>query len=128
MAKILVVDDDPDMRLLLCIMLRERGHDVIEASDGEECMEKIEATNPDLVFLDIMMPGMDGWEACKRIKEAKSRLPVFMISIRKDEEDIRKSLEYAGAERHFTKPIDQDELFGTVGDLLGDPGIDNPLR
>lgn len=69
MPRILVVYDDEDITFLLRTMLEKKGHNVVEVRSGEECLEKVEAEKPDLIFLDIIMPGIGGWEVCRRIKE-----------------------------------------------------------
>lgn len=116
-ACILVVDDDSDIRFIVSKLLQRKGHNTVEASNGLECLQRIRETDPDLVLLDIMMPDMSGWEVCKRIKEATPHLPVSMLSIKRDEKDIKRSLE-AGADGHLTKPIVRDEFLSAVQDLL----------
>jgi len=64
-----VVDDDENIRFMLKLMLERAGYDVIEAESGEECLEKFESTRPDLILLDINMPGINGWDVCKQIKK-----------------------------------------------------------
>ncbi|MFQ5975502.1 MAG: response regulator transcription factor [Candidatus Hydrothermarchaeales archaeon] len=117
MAKILIVDDDRDIRFIVSMILKRKGYvNVIEASSGMECLQRIRETKPDLVILDIMMPDMSGWEVCKKIKETNPHLPVSMLSVKSDEGDIRRSLE-AGAERYLSKPINRDDILRTVQDL-----------
>ena len=120
MSRIMVVDDDPDHVFVLKIALRKEGYDVAEAYSGKECLSKIAKVKPDLVIVDIMMPDMDDWEVCKKIKEnpLTSLIPVSMLSVRKEEEDIRKSFEYAHADEHMCKPIELGKLVSTVAGLL----------
>jgi len=120
MAKIMVVDDDPDHIFVLKIALRREGYEVAEAHSGAECMNKISHVKPDLVVLDIMMSDMNGWDVCKRIKEdpLTSSIPVAMLSVRKEEGDIKKSFEYAYADEHMCKPIELGKLMSTVEVLL----------
>jgi DNA-binding response OmpR family regulator len=117
----MVVDDDEDTTFMLRMMLKKEGYNVAEARSGEECLDKFEAVRPELIILDIMMPGTNGWEVCRRIKERELRIsvPISMLSVRKDEEDIKRSLEYAHADAHIGKPVDIKELLATVERLLG---------
>jgi len=121
MPTIMVVDDDEDTAFMLRMMLKKEGYNVAEVRSGGECLEKFEAVRPDLILLDIMMPGMDGWEVCRMIKGRNPRIPVpiSMLSVRKDEEDIKRSFEYANADAHLGKPVDMRALLGTVKKLLG---------
>jgi DNA-binding response OmpR family regulator len=118
--KIMVVDDEADIVFILRCMLRRQGYEVIEAFSGEECLERIEEEKPDLVIMDIMMPGLDGWEVCKKIKENynTSAIPVSMLSVKKSSEDRKKSLEYAHADEHLVKPIELHTVINTVESLL----------
>jgi|Deesub1362A_J573_1020465.scaffolds.fasta_scaffold00151_52 CheY-like chemotaxis protein len=120
MARIMVVDDDSDVIYVHKLILSRAGFEVVGVESCEECLEKLDEISPDLVVMDIMMPGMDGWEACRKIKERNSHSPpVVMVSVRRDEEDIRKSLEYARADAHLPKPLNKDELVNTIRQLLG---------
>jgi twitching motility two-component system response regulator PilH len=80
--KVLVVDDDPGVRYLVRRVLEDRGMEVDEAESGEEALERLKETKPDLVLLDVMMPGMNGWEVLRRIKgdENLKSIPVAMLS------------------------------------------------
>lgn len=120
MSRIMVVDDDSDHVFVLKIALRKGGYDVVEAYGGKECLSKIAKVKPDLVIMDIMMPDMNGWDVCKRIKEdpLTSAIPVSMLSVRGEEEDIRKSFDYAHADEHMCKPIELGKLISTVEVLL----------
>jgi CheY-like chemotaxis protein len=105
MAKIMVVDDSPDIIWIYTTILEKAGHTIISASSGEEALRILEKESPDLILLDIMMPGMDGWEVCRRIKENEKtkKIIVVMVSVRAEEEDIKKSIEYAHADAHVNK-------------------------
>ncbi len=118
MTKILIVDDEPDVHFILKSALKKEGYDVVEMSNGNECLMKIGEVNPDLVLLDIRMPDMDGWEVCKKIKESNLGVPVSMISIRRSADSIKKSLDYAQADRHLTKPLDMKEVLSTIKELV----------
>ena len=102
--------------------LERRGsYEVVEASNGRECLKKVKKERPELILLDIMMPGMDGWEICKKIKEDASTkdIKVVLLSVRKSEDDIAKSLEYAHAEMQVEKSWGFDTIIETISGLLG---------
>jgi DNA-binding response OmpR family regulator len=118
MVKILIVDDEPDIHFILKSALKKEGYDIVETYGGNECLTKIDKETPDLVLLDINMPDIDGWEVCKKIKESKIDVPVSMISVRRSPGSIKKSLEYAHADRHLSKPLNIKEVLSTIKDLL----------
>jgi CheY-like chemotaxis protein len=101
MPRIMLVDDDENIRFIMGIVLKTAGYDVVEAGSGEECLEKINTVQPDLILLDITMAGINGWEVCRQIKERRITIPVSMLSSRNSEEDIKRSLEYAHADAHI---------------------------
>jgi two-component system response regulator VicR len=112
--KILIVDDDPFILFVLRFLLNREGYDVIKAEDGAECLKKVKLENPDMVLLDVMMPDVDGWEVCREIKRQFPELPVTICSVLGSEGDIEKSLKYAGANEHITKPFDFDQILDVV--------------
>ena len=117
MAKVLVVDDEPDIRELVRLNLELEGHEVQLVSGGMAALEAIATHPPDLVLLDLMMPGMDGWEVLRRIKadpaERVSELPVLLLTARTDDMDrVRGGIE--GAIRYITKPFSLVELRDAV--------------
>ncbi len=111
-AKILVVDDEPQVRRALRAILAGQGCSVIEARDGEEAVEEMKADRPDLVLLDINMPGIDGLETCKRIREL-SDVPIIMVTVRANEKDKVAALD-AGADDYLVKPFGTQELLARV--------------
>jgi adenylate cyclase len=116
-AKVLVVDDQPaNIRLLQAILL-PRGYDVRTATSGEAALASIAEDPPDLVLLDIVMPGLDGYEVCRRIREQSDTayLPVVMVTASGDEQKVG-ALE-AGADDFLTKPVNQNELLARVTSL-----------
>jgi len=111
-SRVLVVDDDPDIRGLLRELLERAGHRVSEAPDGNEGLRLFYAEQPDLVILDISMPGLDGWATLERIREL-SDAPVLMLTARAEELDKVRGLR-AGADDYVTKPFGRQELLARV--------------
>lgn len=118
-AQILVVDDVPANIKLLEAKLNSEYYDVITAKDGFEAIEKTKEHKPDLILLDVMMPGMDGFEACAKIKQDAeiSHIPVVMVTALSEKSDRLKGLE-AGADDFLTKPINDIALFARVKSLI----------
>jgi CheY-like chemotaxis protein len=116
--KVLVVDDHPANVKLITAVLK-RDYEIIPAYSGEEALEKLDSEKPDIVLLDIMMPGIDGYEVCKRIKQADSTCftPVVMITALSDVEDRIKAIE-VDADDFLTKPINSQELITRTRSLL----------
>ncbi len=118
-AQILVVDDVPANVKLLEAKLSSEYYDVITASDGFEALKKVKEHKPDLILLDVMMPGMDGFEVCQKLKADKevSHIPVVMVTALSEKSDRLKGLE-AGADDFITKPINDMALFARVKSLI----------
>ncbi|KPP82649.1 MAG: two-component system, cell cycle response regulator [Oceanicaulis sp. HLUCCA04] len=118
-ARILVVDDIETNRRLLEARLSAEYFDVVLASSGAECLDRARDTAPDLILLDIMMPGMDGFETCRQLKAdpATRHIPVVMVTALDEREDRVKGLE-AGADEFLTKPVNDVALFARVRSLL----------
>lgn len=113
---ILVVDDDQGLRELIRISLEHEGYDVIQATNGLECLSAVREQQPDLVILDVMMPEMDGLEACARLREF-SRVPVLMLTAKVQSSDIVTGLD-KGADDYLLKPFNMDELAARIRALL----------
>lgn len=113
---ILVIDDDPDLRLMLKAQLERRKHRVVVASSGRDGLQKAYQARPDLVILDIMMPGMDGWEVCRRLRELSS-VPIIMLTARNMQGDVVKGLE-SGADDYLVKPFSTVELDARIQAVL----------
>jgi DNA-binding response OmpR family regulator len=129
-STILLVDDEESVRTLLTFPLERDGYTVVQASDGEEALDRFEAQPVDLVVLDIMLPKLDGLEVCKRLR-ATSTVPIIMLTARDDELDKVLGLEL-GADDYITKPFSIREFRSRVRALLrraaiGRPGPDDDL-
>jgi two-component system KDP operon response regulator KdpE len=114
--KILIVDDEPGLRELVRINLEHEGFGVIQAENGVEGLNMVREAHPDLVILDVMMPEMDGWEACQKLREF-SQVPVLMLTARVQSQDIVAGLN-SGADDYLLKPFNMDELMARVRALL----------
>lgn len=109
--KILVVDDEPDIIELIEFTLGKEGYRVLTAATGEEALEKIRYENPDLVILDLMLPGIDGLEVCKAL--SGSSIPILMVTAKSDDSDVVIGLEM-GADDYITKPFSPRILIARV--------------
>jgi len=110
MSKLLIVDDEADVREFAANFFRKRKIDVITASSGEEAIEIIEKQKPDLLLLDIKMGGIDGVETLRRVKQKDRDLKVIMVTGRKPEEDAFEACRRLGALDYIHKPLELDEL------------------
>ncbi len=119
MRKILVVDDEIGARTLIGIMLDRGGFEVLKAGDANQALAMLNDDTPDLIILDVMMPGMDGIDLCKAIRQrpATSETPVLILSTRGDAEAVMKGVE-AGATDYLPKPILHHDLVAKVRHLL----------
>ncbi len=119
-ARILVVDDEKEFVLIMEKYLAESGHKVIKAHSAVEMAEKVLEEPPDLIFLDVMMPEIDGWMACKTLKddEGYRDIPICILTVRPTTLDAITSLEEAGANWHLTKPVTKEKIIGTVEMIL----------
>jgi len=117
---VLVVDDEPMARTLLRLMLVRAGFEVSEAENGFDALEKVEGNLPDLILLDVMMPGMDGFTVCQKVRarEETAELPIIMLSAKTDSDSINRGL-LVGATKYLTKPISPEELTKHVRGALG---------
>jgi two-component system KDP operon response regulator KdpE len=115
-ATILVVDDEPRIVRLVRSNLEPAGYKILTAADGEQGLRMAEMHDPDLIILDIMMPGMDGWEVCRRVREF-STVPIVMLTAKGDEQDKVKGLEIGGDD-YLPKPFGIPELLARVRAVL----------
>ena len=111
-GKILVVDDDPQIRRVMRATLSGHHYEVVDARNGEEALERFRDEMPDLVLLDMNMPGMDGLETCRRLRSG-SEAPILILSVRNTERDKVAALD-AGADDYVTKPFGLEELLARI--------------
>lgn len=124
-ARILVVDDDTALAEMIGIVLRTEGFEPIFSADGTEAVELFRRSKPDLVLLDLMLPGMDGIEVCSRIRE-ESGVPIIMLTAKSDTADVVKGLE-SGADDYVVKPFNPKELVARIRTRLR-PTPDTPTE
>ncbi len=119
MAKILIAEDERDIRELIMFTLRFAGHDVIATTNGEEAVEAAKQDMPELIIMDVRMPKMTGYQACEAIKKINElkHIPVVFLSAKGQEAEIRTGLD-AGAEDYILKPFSPDQLTAKVKEIL----------
>ncbi|MEA3508672.1 MAG: response regulator transcription factor [Synergistota bacterium] len=127
--RILIVEDEQSIAELVSEALKRYGFRVENVSDGDIGLDMIETTLPDLVILDLMLPGLDGWEICRRMREneATADIPVMMLTARRDERDVVAGLEL-GADDYMRKPFSLSELAARVRALLRRRGKRTPEK
>jgi DNA-binding response OmpR family regulator len=118
-TRVLIVDDDLEILNLTRSLMRRRGFDVIEASDGDEAMRQVLENHPDLVILDVMMPGQSGWEVCRSIRETASLKNTGVIMLTGVGERMNEMTSpLYGADAHLDKPFEFDALDELVTQVL----------
>ena len=120
MAKrILVVDDSPTDNAALCSLVKDNGFEAFSATSGDEALKMAAALKPDLVLMDVVMPGMNGFQACKALCKdpATASIPVIMVSNKHQDTDVMWA-QKQGAKGYFAKPINDKELFAKVRALV----------
>jgi CheY-like chemotaxis protein len=119
MAKILIAEDERDIRDLIAFTLKFAGYDIVTANNGEEAVTLTKQELPDLVITDVRMPKMTGYEACKQIKAdpATRHIPVVFLSAKGQEAEVQTGLE-SGADEYLLKPFAPDQLSRKVADIL----------
>ena len=117
--KILIVDDEDDLRKMLKFRLEATNYEVIEASDGEEGLNKARFERPDLIILDLMLPKIDGFKVCRMLKfdERHREIPIIMFTARAQMQDEKLGRE-TGADAYITKPFEPNVLLGKIEELL----------
>ncbi len=119
MAKIVIAEDERDIRDLIAFTLRFAGHEVFAASNGEEAVQLADQEKPDLILMDVRMPRMTGYDACRVIKSKPDFVdtPVVFLSAKGQESEIETGLD-AGAEEYMLKPFAPDQLTTRVAEIL----------
>lgn len=118
MKKIMVVDNEPDIVDLTRTVLEIGGYSVIPVYSGEECLRKLEKEEVDLVLLDIMMPGMSGWDVFNRIKKKNNSIKVAFMSVLEISDKRKQVLLDEGLEDYIMKPFDKDSLLERVDNII----------
>lgn len=119
MKKILIVDDEPNIVMSLEYLFKKKGFEVYIARDGNEALELLENTIPDVILLDVMMPNVDGYQTIKRIKENEqlTHVKVVFLSAKSKESDITKGLNL-GADKYLLKPFSSKKIVAEINELL----------
>jgi DNA-binding response OmpR family regulator len=122
LGRVLVVDDDEVIRQLIAVNLTLEGFDVATAIDGQDCLDKVRAIDPDVITLDVMMPRLDGWETAVQLRKARhtAHIKVVLITARAQEDDLTRGTN-VGADAYLTKPFDPGEMIRVVRELAGAP-------
>ena len=120
LGRVLVVDDDEVIRQLIAVNLTLEGFDVATAVDGQDCLDKVAAIDPDVITLDVMMPRLDGWVTAGQLRRTPqtSRIRVVLITARAQEDDKNRGREI-GVDAYLTKPFDPGEMIRVVRELAG---------
>ena len=120
MKKILIAEDERDIRDLIAFTLRFAGYEVLTANNGEEAVQMTQTELPDMVLTDVRMPKMTGYEACRQIKSnpATQHIPVIFLSAKGQEAEVQSGLD-AGGDEYLLKPFAPDQLTRKVAEILG---------
>ncbi len=126
--KILVVDDDPTSLRLLELILGKEGYQVVSASNGLEALRKARTESPDLLILDVMLPGFDGLEVCHRLRSEPdmAKLPILMLSAKQQKSD-QDAASKVGANAFLPKPVNRTALLSKVAEFVGDQKDPNAI-
>ena len=117
MFRVLVAEDDPSTQKLLCAILKMNGYETVAASDGQQALDLLDATQVDLLLCDIMMPRLDGLELTRQLRESGSTLPILMVTAKAQPQDKYTGF-LVGTDDYITKPIDRQELLLRMKALL----------
>ena len=117
MFRILIAEDDTNTRKLMCAVLKQQGFDPLQAENGFKALEVLETEHIDLVVLDLMMPGMDGYELTKQIRSVWGHLPVLMVTAKQEPRDKHQGF-LAGTDDYMVKPVDEHEMIFRIRALL----------
>jgi DNA-binding response OmpR family regulator len=121
MARILIAEDERDIGELIALTLRFNGHEVVTTRDGAEAVARAQTDRFDLILLDVRMPRMNGYEACRLLRtiEATREVPIIFLSAKGQEAEVQAGLE-AGADRYILKPFAPDLLIRKIAEVLGE--------
>ena len=116
--RVLIIEDDPDIRKVLSMRLEINGFSVMEAEDGQQGLDMAKSETPDLIIADLMMPKMDGFEACRMIRfdDNIKDIPIIVLSALSEEDERKKAFE-SGADAYFIKPFDLELLLNKIKSL-----------
>ena len=117
MFNILVIEDNKNMRKLICATLKQNGYSTFEAEDGEVGLDVLDTTHIDLIICDIMMPNMDGYEFTETLRDGHCEIPIIIVTAKEQLEDKKKGFSI-GADDYMVKPIDFEELILRIGAIL----------
>ena len=116
-ARVLVVDDEPNIVDIVSMALRYNDYNVVTANSGREALEAVSASKPDMIVLDVMMPELDGFEVAKRLGEQRSDIPILFLTARDTTDDKVRGLTIGGDD-YMTKPFSVEELLARIGTIL----------
>ena len=122
-TKVLIIDDDSSMTELVCILLRQRGMEVFSASSGNQGIELARLERPDIIIVDLLLPGTDGWEVCKALRFF-TQAPIAILSALDDPDVISSALD-AGADDYMTKPVANQVLLAHINNLTRRYEVEN---
>jgi DNA-binding response OmpR family regulator len=119
MAKIVIAEDERDIRDLITFTLQFAGHEVVPTANGAEAVEAVRRERPDIILMDVRMPRLTGYEACRQLKadDATKEIPVVFLSAKGQESEVKEGLA-AGAVDYILKPFSPDQLTARVAELL----------
>ena len=121
--RVLLVDDEPDLVQMVSVRLTAAGYEVAKAYDGQEALQKVKETHPDLIILDLMLPKLDGYKVCRLLKfdDRTRAIPIMIFTARAQVEDVTLATE-CGADAYLTKPFEAKMLLGKMQELLAAVG------
>src|SRR5436305_14718518 len=124
--KILLVDDDPGQHMVIVPVLSKAGYTTVSAKNGEQALQLALNERPDLIILDVIMPGIKGRDLCRKIKayDVLKDIPVIFLTAKDSEDDVKAELE-AGAIAHLTKPVNPADLLESIGGIIGRRSSEN---
>ena len=121
--RLMVVEDEPENRLFIGLMLRTEGYEVLEAEDGYAALDMLrDGPRPELILLDVMMPGLNGWQVYEKIREEPewADIPVVMLTALAQRADVERAVQL-GVDGYLTKPFEPTDLLHTIEETLGEP-------